>query len=322
MLLDIAIGDAYGAGHEYAPPAVVRAENTLKGYRQHEKHKSILPGHYTDDTQMALAIAELMLAKDPTEWTHADVAGAFVGAFKRDPRTGYSGAFYDVLVKLNGAEDFLSTIRPHSPKSGGAMRAAPLGLLPNTMQVVDLAMMQASLTHATRDGMNAAAGAALLTHYCYHRLGPKTDLPKFLHRWVPGPDWLTFWRGKVGSRGLDSVMAALNAVVSHSSMSQVLRACIAYTGDVDTVAAIAMPAASVCPGMEQNLPQVLVDTLENGTYGRDYLSRLDSDLLLKFPSKAKTAKPKATPPTEPAPTPKAEPEPDSEKGLLSLLFED
>lgn len=344
MLLEQGVGDAFGAGFEYADKHIGLAEyrKRLKDMTQYWPHPKwgkppgekenpyipTKPGCYTDDTQMSIALAELMLMKDPAEWTTYDVAGRFVITFKRDPRPGYAGPFYEILKQVSSADDFLQKIRPHSAKSGGAMRAPVLGLLQSTMQVVDVAMMQASLTHATRDGMNAAAASALLTHYCYHNLGPKTEIPVFLSRWVPGPDWLEMWQGKVGAPGLESVRAAINAVMSHSTLSQVLRACVTYTGDVDTVAAIAMPAASVCPEMKHDLPSALIEGLEKGIYGREFLTTLDAQLMVKFPRKTLKGKkgassqpdplpPSADPPSEV----KAKPE-SSDDSPLSFLFKD
>jgi len=53
----------------------------------------------------------------------------------------------------------------------------------------------------------------------------------------------------------------------------------AFTGDVDTVAAIALAAASNSPEITHDLPQTLIDTLENQTYGKDYLIELDQKLM-------------------------------------------
>ena len=57
MFLEMAIGDAYGAGFEYAPADFVKQNNTLTAYVKHPKH-SLAPGSYTDDTQMSIANAE------------------------------------------------------------------------------------------------------------------------------------------------------------------------------------------------------------------------------------------------------------------------
>ena len=43
-----------------------------------------------------------------------------------------------------------------------------------------------------------------------------------------------------------------------------------FTGDVDTVASIALGAASCCKEYQQDLPYWLFEQLENGGYGIDY----------------------------------------------------
>lgn len=68
-------------------------------------------------------------------------------------------------------------------------------------------------------------------------------------------------------------------MASHATLADILRACVAYGGDVDTVAAIALAAASCSRDVSQNLPAHLADTLENGAFGRDYLVALDARLL-------------------------------------------
>src|SRR5437667_12197056 len=82
MLLELAIGDAYGAGFEYADTDIINHYNDLSSYRMHPRHH-IQPGSYTDDTQMSLAIAEAIVAGEP--WTPAMLAHKFVEAFQRDP---------------------------------------------------------------------------------------------------------------------------------------------------------------------------------------------------------------------------------------------
>src|SRR5262245_61342793 len=67
VLVELAVGDAYGAGFEYADPEFVAAHNTLQGYVQHPAHPGVRPGAYTDDTQMTLAITELLISGEP--WT-------------------------------------------------------------------------------------------------------------------------------------------------------------------------------------------------------------------------------------------------------------
>ena len=65
MLVQMAKGDAYGAGFEYAPEDFVLLYHKLTAYVQHPKHK-LIPGVYTDDTQMSIANVEVILAGDVT----------------------------------------------------------------------------------------------------------------------------------------------------------------------------------------------------------------------------------------------------------------
>jgi len=275
LLLELAIGDAYGAGFEYADVAIIHRYNDLSRYIQHPRH-GIQPGCYTDDTQMSLAIAEAIVADDP--WTLDMLAGRFIEVFKRDPREGYASGFYHFLLHVQNGEQFLRDMRPNSDKSGAAMRAAPLGIYPTLSTVIERCTLQAALTHNTPDGINAAVAAALMTHYFLYNLGHKKALGTFLETHVSGR-WSTPWTGKVKAQGWMSVRAAVTAIISSDTMSTLLKTCIQFSGDVDTVAAIALAAGSCSPEIAQDLPSHLFDTLENGKYGREYLRRLDKQLM-------------------------------------------
>jgi len=275
MLVELAVGDAYGAGFEYAPPAFVATHNTLQGYVQHPTHGGA-PGTYTDDTQMTLAVAELLV--DATPWTPAALAEKFVEVFHRDQRPGYAGSFQQFLTEVRSGDEFLHRIRPDSDKSGAAMRAGPLGLLPTVADVLHYADVQARVTHNTPDGVEAAQAAALAVHYSQFAEGPLAEVGTWIDRQLGTDRWATPWQGKVGPKGWMSVRAALTALGSSSRMSGILAACVAFTGDVDTVATVALAAAARSAEVEQDLPAVLVDGLENGPYGRDYLRLLDDRL--------------------------------------------
>ncbi|MFD1147377.1 ADP-ribosylglycohydrolase family protein [Saccharothrix hoggarensis] len=277
MLVELAVGDAYGAGFEYADHRFVTTHNTLAGYVRHPRHHGIRPGSYTDDTQMALALAELRVSGEP--WTPEAVASAFVTAFHRDPREGYASGFHAFPGTVRTGAEFLARIRPDSDKSGAAMRAAPAGLLPTAADVLHHTDVQAKVTHDTPDGVAAARAAALAVHYCHHGLGPVAEVGAWIADRLGSDVWARPWTGKVGSKGVMSVRAALTALASGDSLSGVLRTCVAFTGDVDTVATVALAAASRSAEIRADLPAVLVDGLENGPFGRDHLARLDAQLL-------------------------------------------
>jgi ADP-ribosyl-[dinitrogen reductase] hydrolase len=280
VLVELAVGDAYGAGFEYVDPVFVGRHNDLGGYVQHPTHLGVRPGSYTDDTQMTLAIAELLISGDP--WNPENLADKFFEVFQRDPREGYASGFYQLLCKASSGAELRALIRPHSDKSGAAMRASPIGLLSNVDDVLRYAEVQAGITHDTRAGIESAQAAALMVHYCRYDIGPIRAIATWIEDVLQARGgqggWDQPWKGRVGSRGTMSVRAALTALATCASLSDLLTRCVDYTGDVDTVATIALAAASCSSEITSDLPIVLLEGLENGPYGRVYLSDLDSKL--------------------------------------------
>jgi ADP-ribosyl-[dinitrogen reductase] hydrolase len=277
MLVQMAKGDAYGAGFEYAPGDFVLLYHRLLAYVQHPKHK-LIPGVYTDDTQMSIANVEVILAGDVSREA---LAQAYVDCFKRDQREGYAAGFYDFLCSVNDGSEFLEKMKPHSDKSGSAMRALPFGIYPDIETVIALTTLQSAITHNTFHGINAAVAAALMAHYFLYNLGPKSELGAFIEKHVPG-SWAEPYTVPVAQKGWMSVRSAITAVMGADSMTEILRASVAVTGDVDTVAALALGAAAHCSEVKQDLPEFLETGLENGKYGRDFLVDLDAKLMAKM----------------------------------------
>ncbi len=275
MLLELAIGDAYGAGFEFVGEETIELHNNLNGYLKHPHH-DIKPGCYTDDTQMSLAVAEAIISQEP--WTPELLAAKFVEAFQRDRRVGYASKFYNFLLEVRDGKEFLEKINFASDRSGAAMRASPIGIFPTIEKVIENTTIQAAITHNTTDGINAARAAALMSHYFIYQLGLKQDLGNFLEQHVSG-EWSVPWVGKASAKGIDCVRVAITAVMRNDRLSKLLQDCIAFSGDVDTVATIALAAASCCGEITQDLPENLVQGLENVAYGRDYIIQLDRQLM-------------------------------------------
>lgn len=276
LLTKIAIADARGVCFEYAPRRIIRERNNWNtSYFPHHKFGTG-SGRYSDDTQMSCAVAETLIDCGPDAPVR-DFVEHFIDAFKREkvPREGYSGAFFQFLLSVADAEDFLARINPDSTKSGGAMRAGPCGVLSTIDEVMAVSARQAAITHDTTDGVSAAQAAALMVHYLFYQLGPRSHLPEFLNGHLPAYDWHHPHKGEVGARGIDSVRAAMTAVIRNDSLADLMIDCVNFGGDVDTVAAIAMAAAACARDVDQTIPQPLWEGLENGEYGRAYLLELD-----------------------------------------------
>ncbi|WP_409489501.1 ADP-ribosylglycohydrolase family protein [Amycolatopsis sp. cmx-11-12] len=281
MLVELAIGDAYGGSFEHAYPSFVAEHNTLAGYVPHPGQLGVPAGRYTDDTQMTIAIAELLVSG--RRWTPLLLAEQFVLAYHRDPHDGYAPRFHQLLSEVRDGEELLRRLQPQSDKSGAAMRAGPIGVLPTVDDVLYHAKLQARITHDTPAGIAAAQAAALAVHYCHHRLGPLTEVARWIDAVLPEDvghgGWARPWSGRIGPQGWMSVRAALTVLAGGGGLARMLHTCVAFTGDVDTAATIALAAASRSPEVAQDLPPVLWRDLENGEFGRDYLAELDERVL-------------------------------------------
>jgi ADP-ribosylglycohydrolase len=158
------------------------------------------------------------------------------------------------------------------------MRAGPIGLIDDVETVLEYAGIQARVTHDTDAGVRSAQAAALMVHHFARMQGSPGELTAFVSTHVEG-DWTRPWKGRVSMAGIQCVTAAMSAVASTTSLSELLRRCVSFGGDVDTVATIALVAALWSPSHEQDLPEHLIAGLEDGPFGREFLIRLGADLV-------------------------------------------
>jgi len=274
VLADLAFGDAFGAGYEGVRERIRLPKNSPLKYVKHPRH-SVTPGNYTDDTQMASVVAEVMLSSN---FTKQKLADGWVRRFKEDKRPGYTKDFYNFLKSCKNGSEFLRDIKNGSVLSGAAMRAPPIGLYSSKKNVKQNARLQAKITH--RDGgVKAAVASALMVHYFAREGGSKKGLRDYIAEEVDaryGKDWSK--NRRVGTEGWQCVSAAISAVEDNNNIPALLRQCVEYGGDTDTVAAIAMAAASCSSeyrdqhnkhgkgGWNKRIP---------GKFGRNYLEGLD-----------------------------------------------
>ena len=126
-LLGLAIGDALGMPFEGMPAGVIA--------RYHGRVTDLRPGRglgagqFTDDTQMAICIAESIVARGRVD--PADVAERFVAWFEGGDVRGIGGACLEGILNLRrGVPWWESGKRGRwAAGNGAAMRIAPVGLL-------------------------------------------------------------------------------------------------------------------------------------------------------------------------------------------------
>lgn len=276
MLMRIAMADAYGAGFEFAK-FDVPTENTFEGYRLHNM-EGTPAGNYTDDTQMSLAVARVLLTNE--EPSARDFAEGFYKTFKDDPRVTYARRFHEFLSNCSSVDQFISEIKPDSKRSGAAMRSGPVGLYGDIDKVLRLAERHARVTHDTDEGVATAQVVAAAVHYNAF-VRDTSGAPQFfdfLNEKVPGYAWETPWIGRVSVDGLPCTRAALTAYVNHKSFSSMVQEAVDFTGDTDTVAAIAAAIASVDRTYALDHPEWMETGLEDGFFGKSYLLGFDKGL--------------------------------------------
>lgn len=286
MLLETAVADAYGVGFEFVDPSPDRI-NDLSRFYQHPKFDKLKPGQYTDDTQRLVANAVVMLDGD---MFNADAyASAYIEILKLDPRDGYSRGYQAFLESTPDAQTFLRTIKRDRPTNGGLMGVAVLGHLKTPNEVILAASIQSMTTHMSSVSQYAAA-VALSAHYFLYKCGPKKDLadyiyeniadwkaePRYPHpQWEPNPALVQRTRMEAQS----TFEAMLRGLVAFNTLSGIMHWAVECGGDTDSLAAVTVAVASCAPEeFENDIPQHLIETLEDGEFGRKGLIEGDKHL--------------------------------------------
>lgn len=288
MLLETAIGDALGAPYEFAA-AERRAEFSMGRYATEDG-----VGRYTDDTQMAMAVAEHMLRGDAN--TQEAWAESFLRARHRDPlRRGYSRRVSKALEAPSPRAMLALTSSAVGVRGNGSvMRCVPLGMLPDPDLVTAMCAVQSTVTHASLECAQAACAVALAAHYCYH-LWPKGGdhtarfgAAQFVGR-VMGEGWtrdlLGSWTPgqEVACDARQTAAYCILSLVRGGSLELQVRACVEAGGDVDSTASICCGLDSLVPGGAAWAPGPLLEHLESGPFGRRRLELTDAALLKRFP---------------------------------------
>ena len=274
MILEGAIGDAYGAGFEFAEKEKIRKKNTLTQYESHPLFEEI-KGKYTDDTQMSIGICELLL--EEKEWTPLKIANKFVEVFKRDPRRGYAKRFYKFLMEIESGEELLRKIEPKSERNGAAMRSYSIGILGDENEIIERCDLQSSLTHKTEKALISAQAIALTNHFFIYDKGRKSELLDYLQD-IQGVRWTGKWSGEVKVNAIETVEAVISLIISEDSLKEILRKSIEFSGDLDTVASLGLAIGKMSREINNDLPNWLYEELEEGKYGKGYLKELDERL--------------------------------------------
>lgn len=302
MMIGIALGDAFGAGYEFAFKERSKFHDVdINNYRKHNNpnfnHKQ---GMYTDDTQMSIGVAKLLVSGK--QFNHINLANSFVDTYKQDPIKGYARGFQAFLNSISDGNDFLSKIRPDSKRNGAAMRAVPIGLVNDLEKVIKYAKINAHLTHNNSKGISSSVAVALLSHNNFYN-GENPNIKKDIIPIIEKIDEETAnylqevsqmkefdaellfgikHKDKgVPCNGMRTAGAVMHILYNYNTPKDILIESVRLGGDTDSVASIALGIHMINDSFD-NLPKPLYDKLTNYKFGKDYLLELGNKLNEKY----------------------------------------
>ncbi len=290
-LLGLAIGDALGAPFE---GSLITSTAQVKTYA----HEMPLL-RYTDDTHMAIGIAESFI--NCREFNVTDMAERFINNFEREPWRGYGPGPPSIFKKIRSGVQWdqaaLYIYPGGSYGNGSAMRVAPLALFfyQNRDKLIAATRLQSRITHAHSLGIEGAVLQALAvalvatdafnlyardilkllktyaTEEIYLRKLAKTET--LLNQENVEAKDIVFQLGN-GIEAYNSVPAAICCALRHpNSFEKAVIEAVSLGGDADTIACMAGAISGAYLGIDA-IPQEWIFKLEN----REYLEKLALDL--------------------------------------------
>jgi poly(ADP-ribose) glycohydrolase ARH3 len=286
-LLGLAIGDALGGRFEAQSAEAIRARfpsvASLMAYPQDEIW-------YTDDTQMAIGLAEALVERG--EVIEESLCRAFVANYT--PSRGYGRGARMVLDAMEEGRDYRSVAENYFPGgsygNGAAMRVAPVGLLfrDDHAKLWEQARLSALPTHTHPLGIEGAQLLALAVALC--SAAERFDRDAFFARLLNACESAEY-RGKITEAArvrnpddlaaLDNRIEALHSAPTAIASFALTPDCFESTignvillgGDTDTLAAMAGALSGAYLGASR-LPARLVGLLETSPKGRGYIRQL------------------------------------------------
>jgi len=142
------------------------------------------PWRYTDDTEMALGIAEVL--EDIGHIDQERLAQVFALRYDRNMYRGYGAGAHQILSAIHRKKSWRKASSEAfggmgSLGNGAAMRVAPIGayFADDVEKVVEQARLSAEVTHLHPEGIAGGIAIAVATAYAYrHRADAKSDTVK------------------------------------------------------------------------------------------------------------------------------------------------
>jgi poly(ADP-ribose) glycohydrolase ARH3 len=292
-LLGLTVGDALGAHFEgQSADFIARRYRKASDLIEHSPAGELW---YTDDTQMAIGVAETLVACGHID--EDEICRRFAANYL--PQRGYGRGARIVLEAIAQGDDhkFLAAnIFPGgSFGNGAAMRVAPVGLMfrHDHAALWEQAKLSALPTHVHPLGIEGAQLLALAVGLAstieefvrddfFAVLAERCTSLEFsgpLRRAAKLTDVRDLGRFGNGIEATASVVTAIASFgLTPNSYGETIGNVILLGGDTDTMAAMAGAVSGAFLG-RQAIPRHLVDNLEDGYQGRTYIEQLARKLI-------------------------------------------
>ncbi|MDF2601739.1 MAG: hypothetical protein K0Q54_4562 [Methylobacterium brachiatum] len=246
--LGLAVGDALGATLEFEPRDMHPLHTEMLGGGPF----NLKPGQWTDDTSMALALAESLIAHpdfDPTDLMRRFVAWAEDGTYS------CTGTCFDIGLTTRQAlsrfmrtgDPFAGSTAPDTAGNGSLMRVAPVALraLDDEARAVQIARDQSRTTHAAAQAVEACDLFVRILREAIQGAGkdalrsrPWDGTARV--RDIAAGTWRGKARSQIKSSGyvIDTLEAALWCTDQAASFEEALVLAVNLAGDADTVGAV------------------------------------------------------------------------------------
>jgi ADP-ribosyl-[dinitrogen reductase] hydrolase len=249
-LIGLAVGDAVGTTLEFkSRDSYPRLTDMIGGGPFRLK-----PGEWTDDTSMALALADSLI--ENADLDPADLMRRFV-KWRDDGAYSCTGRCFDIGMTVSGAlqrfqrsgDPMAGSTAPDSAGNGSLMRLAPVAVRHwrDREKLRDVAARQSQTTHGAPEAINACVGyAEILADAIEGRtrsevMGPRTGPYSGRIGGILKGGWRGKLREDVESSGYvaHSLEAALWSVGRTADFRSAILTAANLGGDADTTAAIA-----------------------------------------------------------------------------------
>ena len=277
-LLGLAVGDALGAPLEFMDARAIekkhgRVAEMLGGGWLHLKI-----GEYTDDTQMALLLAQSLIEKN--DFAADDIAARFVDWLRSQPPDVGNHTRAVLSKTANDGSDWKNAssstqrVNPQSAGNGSLMRCAPIALwdFADVSSRLEHSRVQSEITHAHQE---CQWSCALLNSFIFHLMNVGVrdlalerainecrDAPGHIRKraqLAPGKH-----KSELKPTGyvLDTLDCAIWAFMNSESFEETIVSAVNLGGDADTIGAVCGAVAGAFYG-ERQIPSRWLDVLEN-----------------------------------------------------------